>query len=190
MNSERYKFGEEGPEPNKPNPEEGGFSEQKEKLTGADAVVGTLMLGLKIKSFFDKKGAEMEKVFDEVKSDLKSQPSSLKDILSNSIASFSSLALEHEREQKEQKLKIKQKFLDSLQKIDAQLGQLDVLTDFEKIQNETIQDTKSTPHKKVDISEEEKRGFRSTMDASAQEKRDKALRDAGAFVGGLLKMFG
>ncbi|MCX6719437.1 MAG: hypothetical protein NTZ38_03635 [Candidatus Taylorbacteria bacterium] len=193
MNSERLKFPTEEDKPESgseaiSSPEES--HENQETMGGVEAIVGTLILGMKIKRFFDSKGSEMGKVFDEAKEDFKSQPTALKEIMSNSIASFGSLVLEHQREQKEQKLKIKQKFLDSLQRINAQRDQLDVLDNFEKLQEEAITETANMPHEKVNASSESKRNFKSSIENSAQAKKEKAKSEVEMFVNGLLKMFG
>jgi hypothetical protein len=163
-----------------------------EKVSGAEALLGTLILGMKVKRFFDSKGAEMGRVFDEAATDFKSQPTALREIIGNSVASFGSLVMEHQREQKEKKLQIKQKLLNSLQKMAAQRDQLDMLDDYERLQEEEIVSASQSgaERERAGIGEKERGDYKSSVDSAQKKKKDGARAQVGSFVSGLMSLLG
>lgn len=165
-----------------------GSQEGKEEISGAEILVGALLIGMKVKHFFDNKGSEIGKVFDEAKEDFKTQPTTYKEIIGRSILSFGSLVLEHEREQKEQRLEIKQKFLDSMHNIAAQQNQLEILDDYEKLQREAIVETAKSPRKRIGMSEEEKTKTRASIDMAGKTRNEEAKKQVEDFISGLLKL--
>lgn len=186
MNTERQGFSPEAEGVRKTEVEPGESLEKvPEKISATEAVIFAGLLGLKAYVFYDSKREEIRRVVDETKQDLQAQPVAAKEIVGGLIAQLGSLVLEHQREQQEQKLRIRQKFLSSLQKIAIERNQLDLLKDYEALQGEAIQEYLRKPREKAKISGEEKAEFKALMDpvdSAKQQAKDKVM----SFINGLL----
>lgn len=157
----------------------------EKKITTAEAVIFAGLLGLKAYLIYDNKREKVKKAVDETKQDIQAQPVAAKEIVGGLLMQFGSLALEYQREQQEQKLRIKQKFLSSLQKITTEKNQLDLLRDYETLQNEAIQESLRKPLEKMGITEEEKIELKASMDPIAKAKQQAKSRSM-SFINNLL----
>lgn len=146
-----------------------------EKISTAETVVGAVLFGMKVKHFLDNKGPEIKGVVEEAKKDIQIQPTEIKPIIGNSILRLGSLLLDHAREQKEQKLEIRQKFINLMREVVAKGNQLEMLNDYERLQQETAAETLKSPVKITGLSEEEKTRLREKA-RTADEIRNKEAR--------------
>ena len=134
---------------------------------------------------YDNKRKEVQEAVNEAKKDFQTQPASVKEIAGGLLMRFGSLALEYQRERQEEKLKIKQKVLSSLQKIATEEERIDLLRDYEKLQNETINESLRSPRERAEMTEEEKTEIKTSIDPLAQAKQQ-AKQEVADFVKGLL----
>ena len=78
-----------------------------------------------------------------------------------------------------------QKVLSSLQKIATEEERIDLLRDYEKLQNETINESLRSPRERAEMTEEEKTEIKTSIDPLAQAKQQ-AKQEVADFVKGLL----
>lgn len=147
-----------------------------EKVGFVEAAMFVGLLGLKAYLVYDDKKEKLHKAVDAAKNDFQNQPGLTKEIAGGLVAEIGSLVLEYQREQREQKLIIKQKFLSSLQKLATERNQIDLLKDYETLQGEVIQESLTRPQKRTGLTEEEKNTHKLSADPiekARQEARDK-----------------
>ncbi|MEK7564870.1 MAG: hypothetical protein AAB394_02965 [Patescibacteria group bacterium] len=157
----------------------------REKITTTEIALFAGLLGLKAYVIYDNKRKEVQEAVNEAKKDFQTQPASVKEIAGGLLMRFGSLALEYQRERQEEKLKIKQKVLSSLQKIATEEERIDLLRDYEKLQNETINESLRSPRERAEMTEEEKTEIKTSIDPLAQAKQQ-AKQEVADFVKGLL----
>ncbi len=158
---------------------------EKKEISTAEAVVFAGLLGLKAYVIYDNKREKVKKAIDEAKQDFQTQPVAIKEIAAGLVMQLGSLALEYQREQQEQKLRIKQKVLSSLQKLATEKNQLDFLGDYETLQSEAIQESLRKPFEGVGMTEEEKVKLKVSMDPIAKAKQQ-AKSKVADFISSLI----
>ena len=148
----------------------------EKKVSATEIAVFAGLLGLKAYMIFDNKRKEIQGAVSEAKQDFQTQPTAAKEIAGGLLMQLGSLALEYQREQQEEKLKIKQKFLSSLQKITTEANQLDLLKDYERLQNEVIQESLRKPTERMSLAEEEENEFKATIDPITKARQQAKSR--------------
>ncbi|MDP3764060.1 MAG: hypothetical protein Q8Q95_00355 [bacterium] len=158
----------------------------EKKITTAEAIVGVIALGIRVKLFMADKGVEVKRVVQEAKKDVLTEPAEVKPILGKTIADIGSLIVDHITERKERRLEIRQRFANSVGELAGKLNKLEMLRGFEEVQQEEIAKTLSTPLRPVGLSEDDRIKLREKTEIAKGDKVRKEKESFYKFVDGLL----
>ncbi len=164
------------------------LEQAEKKITTAEVVVGVIALGLRAKLFMDDKGTEARGVIEKAKKDIQTQPDEFKPIFGTTALRLGSLLLDHLRGQKEQKLTIRQGFLDSMQELEVKANQLRMLNDYEQLQQEATNEALRSPVKIAGLDEEAKTKLKGKIRMSNEARNNEAKRKFEEFIDGVLKI--
>lgn len=158
-------------------------------MSFGDAVVFAGLIGLKAWLFYETNKPELQKITSEDKQDFLEQPAAVKEIAGSVAVQIGSLVLENQRKQLEQRLEIRQKFLNSIERITTAKHELELLVDYEMLQGETMREAFKKPQERMGLSKEGRAKFKSTMDPRERAKQ-RAKKKVGGFISNLIGLSG